>query len=647
VNRERLREALSEADLPVLLAALVHATRDRRWIEPPFRPARDTRIIAAPDGGFPAAVQSEIRAAACEVLADVQADAEFPALSDALLHEMMQVCVGDEVAPEYVPLLLEEMGLRERPRPEPLGPGDDDFSVLVIGAGVGGIAASIALAEAGVDHTVIDKNNGIGGTWLENVYPEAGVDTPNHWYSFSFARNHDWRHYFSKQPEILGYLQTVADRHAVTERVRFGTTATSCRFDPIRKLWATVVVGPDGRETTLTTNAVISGVGALNRPRIPDFPGLEAFGGTVFHTARWPTDLDLTGRRVAIVGTGASCVQAARQTAQRAEHLTIFQRSPQWIAPNDYYRAEVGAGKRWLLQNVPYYAAWYRFTLFWRYGDSLLPHIEVDEDWEHTQRAVSASNDRHRRFFTRYIESELAGRPDLIAKSLPDYPPYGKRMIIDNDWFRTIRRNDVTLVDRAVARLDETGIWTDDGQHFEVDVVAMATGFHPTRFLWPLDVIGREGRSLREEWCDDDARAYLGITVPHFPNFFMLLGPGTLLGHGGSAIFMIEAQVNYTVRCILAMQKNGIATIEPHLDVFEEYNSRLTKAHERLVFSQPHVRNWYKNSRGRVVTLTPFRMVDYWSDTRVPDLSDYLTESAETAHRAERCDAQRLGQQSC
>jgi 4-hydroxyacetophenone monooxygenase len=628
LDRDKIRSAIAEADLPVLLMVLVHLTGEHRWIEPPFLPDRDMRIFADESGGLPIEVQEEIRSAAVDVLSKIAPGDTFADISEDLFSEMMRVCVADEVPPEYGPLLLEEMGFRDRKHADPVSVGPEDFSALVIGAGVAGIAASVALTTAGIPHTIIEKNHDVGGTWLENTYPEAGVDTPNHWYSFSFARNHDWRHYFSKQPEILDYLRGVADTHGVRERIRFGTTARSSRYDETRQRWHTVLVLPDGTEETLETNAVISGVGGLNQPKIPSFPGMESYRGTLFHTARWPADLDLTGKRIAIVGTGASCVQAARLTAERAHHLTIIQRSPQWISPNSNYRAEVGEGKRWLLQNVPYYAAWYRFTLFWRYGDSLLPHITVDPDWEHPERAVNSSNDRHRKFFSRYIEQQLDGRPDLVAKSLPTYPPYGKRMILDNDWYKTIRRDDVTLVDEAVTRFDETGLITDSGDHHDVDIVALATGFHATRFLWPLEVIGRDGTTIREAWNDDDPRTHLGMTTPGFPNLFMMLGPNTFLGHGGSAIFIIETQINYIVKCLVRMIREGIGTIEPRIEPFEAYNASIEAAHENLVFTHRGMNNWYKNSRGRVVTLTPFRLVDYWGMTRDPDFTEYETTPA-------------------
>jgi 4-hydroxyacetophenone monooxygenase len=602
------RADLADADVPILLMVLVHLTGERRWIEPPYRPVRDSRIFADESGGLPEAIQAEVRDAAYEVLSHGAEDVE---LDDDLLAEMMSACVGEPVGADYVPVMLEEMGLR--PQPEMPHVDTEDLRVLVVGAGVSGICAAIRLTEAGIGFTVIEKNEDVGGGWFENTYPDAGVDTPNHFYSFSFTEQQDWGHYYSKQPEILAYLRDTAA--GIRDRIRFGVEVEELRWE--EPLWHARL--SDG--TTHTAHAVMTGVGALNRPKLP--PIENAFAGPSFHTARWPDGLDLTGRRVALIGTGASAVQAARPTAEVAEHLTIFQRSPQWIIPNPIYRSPVPAGKRRLLLEVPFYAAWYRFALFWRYADSLHPHIQVDPAWPHPERSVSARNDKHREFLAEFIADELDGRPDLVDKALPSYPPYGKRMLLDNDWYKTLRRENVELVADAVTRVTPTGVETAAGAHHDADVVVFATGFHTTRTFWPMDVIGRDGRSIHDVWGDDDPRAHLGITVPGFPNLFMLLGPGTGLGHGGSAIFHIEAQVRYTVLCLAEMVRTGRRVLEPREDVTAAYNERLDTAHERMVFSHPGMNNWYKNRAGRVVALSPWRLVDYWAMTREPDFADF------------------------
>ncbi|HEX4107281.1 MAG TPA: NAD(P)/FAD-dependent oxidoreductase [Solirubrobacteraceae bacterium] len=633
MDRERLQRALADADVPILLMVLVHLTGERRWVEPPYRPQRDTRIFADESGGLPADVQDEVRAAALDVLAAIERGEQGAELDEPLLAEMMSACVGESVPPEYVAVLLEEMGLREPPPMPRVDAREEEFRVLIIGAGVSGICAAVRLQQAGIPFTVVEKNDEVGGTWYENRYPDAGVDTPNHFYSFSFTPHHDWGHYYSKQPEILAYLRRTAEAFDVPARVRLNTEVTQIRFDEATQRWHSTLRHADGSESRLTSNAVLSGVGALNRPKLPAIGGLDTFAGPSFHTSRWPSDVDVAGRRVAMIGTGASAVQAARTTAQRAAQLSIFQRSPQWITPNPIYRAPVGEGKRWLLKQVPFYAAWYRFTLFWRYADSLHPHIQVDPSWPHPERAVSARNDKHREFLARFIHDELDGRPDLIAKALPDYPPYGKRMLLDNDWFKTLRRENVALVTDPVERVTAAGVQTADGVVHPADVLVLATGFHASRFLWPMEVLGRGGRSLHEDWAQDDPRAHLGITVPGYPNLFLLLGPQTGLGHGGSAIFHIEAQVRYAVHCLAQMVERGIGALEPDEQVTSAYVARVDAAHERMVFAHPGMNNWYKNRAGRVVALSPWRLVDYWAMTRRPDLEDFVVEPAR-AHAA-------------
>jgi 4-hydroxyacetophenone monooxygenase len=346
----------------------------------------------------------------------------------------------------------------------------------------------------------------------------------------------------------------------------------------------------------------------------------------VLHTARWPADLDLRGKRVVLVGTGASAVQAARTIARDAEQLTILQRSPQWIMPNPDYHRRVSPQKEYLLANVPFYAAWYRFGLFWRYADGVHASLHVDPEWPHQDRSVNAVNDRHRGFLTRYMESKLEGRPDLLAKTLPGYPPYGKRMVVDNEWFATLRRDNVELVTSALAEVNETGIRTADGVDRGADVIVMATGFHATRMLWPLDLIGSGGVSIHDAWRQDEPRTYLGMTTPGFPNLFMLLGPTTALAHGGSVIFQTEAQVRYISGILAMMVNDGIGSVECTGRACDDYTQRADAAHAGLVFSHPGMDNWYKNRAGRVVTVSPWRLVDYWTMTREPDYADYNLE---------------------
>src|SRR5581483_1725265 len=288
----------------------------------------------------------------------------------------------------------------------------------------------------------------------------------------------------------------------------------------------------DGRRERLCANVVISATGYLNRPTYPDIEGLADFAGPCLHTARWRPDVDIAGKRVAVLGTGASAMQLVPAIAGVARRVIVFQRSPQWGLPNPNQPRTVSPATQLLMRDVPFYLGWYRLRLVWNFGDRLFPALQIDPDWPHPERAVNAVNDRHRQFLTKYILAELGSRSDLAGKCVPTYPPYGKRPLLDAGWFRTVARPDVDLV-------------TDPGEEIPADVLVLATGFQNLNLLAPIEVRGRSGRTLRETWGEDDATAHLGITVPDFPNFFMLLGPNTIAGHGGSAALGIEMEVRY------------------------------------------------------------------------------------------------------
>jgi 4-hydroxyacetophenone monooxygenase len=547
---------------------------------------------------------------------------------EELFIEMMSVCVGERVPPEYAPMMAEEMGFVSRDTtwdapPEPAALSG--FHVVVIGAGVSGLCAAIRLEQAGVPYTVIEKNDAVGGTWLDNRYPGCGVDTPSHLYSYSFAPN-EWTNYYSKRPHLHEYLERCATEFGVRHRIQFRTEVVSAVYDEAQNNWAVVLRGPDGTERELTANVVISAVGQLNRPSVPNIPGADTFTGPAFHSAQWPSDVDVKGKRVAVVGTGASAMQLVPAIADDVAALTVFQRSPQWAAPSENYRRTVTDHVKLLMDEVPFYAAWYRFRLAWSFNDKVHASLQLDPGWEHPERSVNAINDGHRRFFTDYMLSQLGDRTDLIPKVLPSYPPFGKRMLIDNGWFQAITKDHVELVTEHVTEIRPQGLVTADGAEYEVDVIVYATGFDSLRMLAPMDIRGRSGRSIRETWGDDDAHAYLGLAVPDFPNFFCLYGPNTNLGHGGSLIFLTECGVRYIMEIVQQMIAAGLSAVEVRRDVHDEYNARVDAAHDRMIWTHPGMDTWYRNGRGRVVTNSPWRVVDYWQMTRTARLEDYHVE---------------------
>jgi len=522
-----------------------------------------------------------------------------------------------------VQMLLEEMELDgdDARAPAPLAHPDAaaEFPVVVIGCGMSGLLAAIRLQEAGFPYTVIEKNEGVGGTWWENRYPGARVDVGNHFYCYSFEPSDHWTEFFAQQPELQAYFQRVMEKYGVEEHVRWGTEVVGAAWDDAAGVWS---VELDTGEV-LTARAVISAVGQLNRPFVPDVPG--SFDGPPFHTARWDHEVDLAGRRVVMVGAGATGFQVAPAIADTVAHLTIIQRSAQWMFPNPNYHEPVGPGVRWALRHLPFYGRWYRFLLFWPACDTGLVAARVDPDWEPQHQSVSEANEMARLMFTDWITSQLEGRPDLIDKVVPDYPPTGKRTLQDNgSWLQTLTRPNVELVRSGVDHLEPDGVVDLDGVKHEADIVVWATGFRANEMLAPMHIVGRGGVDLRERWAHRP-HAYLGMTVPGFPNFFCLYGPGTNLASGGSLIFHSECQVRYILGCLSALADQGLVAMEPRVDRDDDWYERSQAELKRMVWSSPHIEHsFYKNRDGEVHGLSPWRLVDYWRWTRTVDLDDYV-----------------------
>lgn len=622
--RHRFAEAVAVANVPSLLMVLVQLTGEQRWLEPPYRPSRSIGLGDNDTGGLPDAVQQEIRDAALEAILAWRAGKPpaLPSPTPEKLVEMLSVAMGDEVPAEYGRFTAELFGYR------PPNPGRIDvpagFNVLVIGAGVSGICAGVNLKAAGVPFTIIEKHTDVGGVWLENHYPGAGVDTPNHLYSFSFAP-YDWPKYFALRDDLHGYLKHVAEQFDLLPSIRLGTRVESADWDDTAQRWQVTVQRPDGSRETLSANVVISAAGIFNPPVWPKIDGLDSFQGPCFHTAEWRDDVDLTDRRVAIIGNGASCMQIGPEIQHRVKSLTIFQRSPHWAAPFPQFRKAVPEALRFLFREVPLYAAWYRVRLGWTFNDRVHATLQKDPDWPHKERSLNATNDAHRVYYTRYIREELGDRQDLIDKVLPTYPPFGKRMLMDNGWYRMLRNERVSLIDERIERVDATGVVTADGTHHDADVLVIATGFDVLNFINTYEIRGRDGVTLREAWEGDNAKAYLGTVVPGFPNLFTLYGPNLQPGHGGSLIVVVEMQVRYIMDVLRRMAAHGLGSVECRREVFEDYNRRVDAAHANMVWTHPGMTTYYRNQRGRIVVNSPFRNVDFFEMTREANLADFTT----------------------
>ncbi len=634
-----LRNALEDVNLPNLLMVLACITGSDEWLDARFQPAP----IEAPEGSlFPDdtgrysdAIAAEIKDAAVRIIGEVRDGKRelAPPPTQERLQRMMTFSTADEVDAGYAAMLMEEMCFSDRddvwraPLESAVSAGKTEgFNVLIIGAGMSGLGTAAKLKAAGVDFTIIEKNPEVGGTWFENTYPDCGVDTPNHYYSFSFNRNPNWSGYFSKRDELFAYFDSCADEFDVRKHIRFNTEVVSAAYNSDTRQWDVHYRDTDG-DHAASFNVVVSAVGQLNRPSRPDIEGLEDFSGDMWHSARWNHDVDLTGKRVGVIGTGCSCVQLLPKTAEAAAHTTVFQRTPHWVAPaRDYYRP-VEPGQLWALNHIPFYAEFHRARMILVFGDRVWPAVVADPEWEQTDISLNETNHGMREALVEFIKEGLGDKQHYVEHCVPDFPVWGKRLIVDNGWYPTLGREDVDLTTDPIVRVRPEGIETADGTVHEIDVLILATGFHTNQFLWPMEIKGQSGQTLESVW-GDSANAYKGVSVPDFPNLFCLYGPNTNIVHGGSIIYQVECQIHYVMQCISTMLDKSVDAIDVRAEVNDAYNERVQAISQTLAWGHPNVESWYKNSDGRVINNSPFSLQEYWAVTHDLNLEDYHLQQA-------------------
>ena len=620
-------DAIEVANIPTLLMVIVQLTGELEWLEAPYTPKRQPGLGDNDSGGLDPQHQREVREAALEAILAWRAGraVAIPEPDEELIVRMLSVSMAETVPSEYGQFTAAQLGQVKFLDHEPVN-APADFKVLVIGAGVSGLCAAINLQMLGINFEVVERNSTVGGVWWENHYPGAGVDTPNHLYSYSFAP-FDWQKYFCLRDELHAYLEHVCDNFEVRNNIRFNTGVERIEYQESRQKWLVTLRLPDGTSQQTEANVVISAAGIFNPPVFPDIDGLDEWKGEKWHTARWPKDADLAGKRVAIIGNGASCMQIAPEIQDEVESLTIFQKSVHWAAPFEQFRKEVPDPIRALLREVPLYRNWYRVRLGWTFNDRIHSALQKDPDWEHPERSLNAQNDAHRAYFTQYVVDELGDKaPELLERVLPTYPPFGKRMLMDNGWYRMLRNPKVTLVDNHVDRIEHDRLRTEEGTEYEADVLLLATGFDVLNFITTYEAVGRSGASLTDHWEQDNAKAYLGTVVPDFPNLFTLYGPNLQPGHGGSLIFVVEMQVRYIMDMIQKMLQDKIGAVEIRKEVHDAYNDKVDLAHEQMVWAHPGMTSYYRNERGRIVVNSPWRNVDFYQMTREANLEEYLAE---------------------
>ncbi|MEQ8267711.1 MAG: NAD(P)/FAD-dependent oxidoreductase [Parvibaculum sp.] len=493
---------------------------------------------------------------------------------------------------ESVRSLVEGTEIRKRP-----------LSVAILGAGAAGLCIAIKLQKAGIDgFTIFEKAASVGGTWRDNTYPGSGCDVPSMLYSYSFEPKPDWSRKFAPQPEIVEYFEGVARKYRLLPHIRFNTEIAEARFDEAAGLWR--LRAANGEE--FEAHVLVSGVGQLNRPAFPKIEGLNDFKGKAFHSARWDHEVDLAGKRVGVIGNGASAIQFVPEIAPKVGHLTIFQRTPNWCVPKpDRPYTE---WEKKLFRAFPWLVRAQRYLTWLTLERNYLAFVQDSWFGKLFERASLKEMEAH-------IQD-----PALRRKLTPDYPAGCKRILLTNDWFPALARDNVHVETARIAQVTENAVKTEDGATHPVDVLIYATGFESTDFLAPMKITGRGNADLNQVWAHG-AEAHRGVAVAGFPNFFMLYGPNTNLGHN-SIIFMIECQANYIAQCIEALQNARLRYLDVRKDAMESFNRTLQKDMQKTVWAAG-CSSWYKTADGKVTNNWSSFTAKYWWEMRHPDFAEY------------------------
>ncbi|MCD0451428.1 NAD(P)/FAD-dependent oxidoreductase [Actinocorallia sp. API 0066] len=472
--------------------------------------------------------------------------------------------------------------------------------IVIIGAGFAGLGMGIKLKEAGYhDFVILEKAKDLGGTWWENTYPGCACDVPSPMYSFSFELNKNWSQLFAPQPEIQRYLAHCAEKYNIRKHIRFGESVDAIEYDDAAQRWNIALVGGE----VLTPRAVISGVGALHVPSFPEIPGLETFEGKAFHSAEWDHSYDLRGKRVAVIGTGASAIQFVPEVAEVAAHTTVFQRTPAWIQSKPNIKLPAAfklPGVPRAVRNIIYWVLEARAVSF-----ALDPRLAGPMKW----------------MATRHLKKQVKD-PELRRKLTPDYTIGCKRVLLSNNYYPSLTRDDVDLVTEGVAEVRPNSVITKDGREIEVDAIIFGTGFKVVDAMEHWVITGRNGQKIQQAW-ENGVEAHHGTTVPGFPNFFVLLGPNTGLGHN-SVVFMIEVQVQHILSLLKLLSDTGATTVEPKPEAVRAYNDKLHKRLRKAVWNEGGCMSWYLDQDGINRTTWPGFTFEFWADSRKARREDYI-----------------------
>ena len=504
-----------------------------------------------------------------------------------------------------------------KPAPETLAL----YQVLIVGAGISGLAAAVHLQQLGIPYTVIERQADLGGTWNFNNYPEARVDSMSLIYQFKFEKSYPWTEFFASGPETKRYLRHIADKFDVADKVVFNTEVIAAAWDEASAAWVVRVRTKGQEEREIKANFVISGSGLFSTPKLPDIRGIETFGGPVRHTTDWHDTDELAGKRVAQIGTGASGAQLMPYIARTAAHTTVFQRTANYVLPMEGYRDRIPDDMQWLFDNYPLYWNWYSYAMFFL-NLQLEGLQEFDPAWQAGGGTINQRNDTLRANATTFIKERLAARPDLVEKMLPKYPPMARRPTVDNGWYDALLRDDVDLVTDAIDHVTADAIVTRGGKTYPCDLIICAAGFATTRYLWPANYTGRDGITLDQLWGVDGPRAHLGMTLPGFPNFFMFYGPSSQ-SRAGSFYSMTEIWTRYALKAIVHVIEKGARSLEVTKEAYDASNQRLDQQNKKVLWETHGKGFYYLTESGRSVVNTPYRCVEVHAMLYKPNYEEF------------------------
>ncbi len=614
VDRAFIRRAVDACDLAALRVALYQGTGDEALAE--FGP------VATLDDGD----RGRLKERVAHLLETRRDTLERRVPGDDELRRLMDLVLGVPTREEHFEVRRKFLAFTPYPfqfeRAADAKPVPEDFEVAIVGAGPAGIAMAVQLERLGVPYTLYDRRTEIGGTWSIHKYPDIRVDTLSITYEFSFDDEYPWSEYFARGEEVRRYLEFISEKYGVADHIQLGHDLEDACFDEATSTWHLTFERPGGERVEREVNVVVSAAGVFSKAKRLDIDGVDDFEGTLLHPTQWTSDLDVRGKRVAVIGNGSTGVQLLKPVAELAEHVRVFQRTPQWIAPRPNYGRPVEPEVRWLFDHVPGYWNWCRYTsiigLMTWHEDFLIP----DPEWEKQGGHITQKSEELRDFLIGYIQEQIGDRPDLLERLLPDYAPMVRRPVVDNGWYASLTRENVELETNAIERITKTGIETADGKHHEVDVIVSATGFEVDQFLWPAEYRGEGGLRLRDYWGERSPRAYLGMMVPRFPNFFMLYGPNSQPVSGGISLpswFQIWGA--YIAQCLDTMFDEGHARVAVTEQAYARYNAETDAEGAELAFikdTRSVERNYYVDKERRLLINTPYETAELYAMMKTP-----------------------------